>query len=240
MEIRPGQVAVVTGAAHGIGNAVATRLVAERVKVALIDIDADALAKTAVQLESAGGEVLPIETDVTDLGAVEQAARLVSAHFGEIDLLVSNAGVIAKGRRPIWEIHSGEWRHVLDVNLDGPFHVLRTFLPGLVARGTGHVVTIASWAGLNAAPHAADYVTSKHGMVGLAESLRLELAIYAPEVRLTLVCPGPVRTRLIEGIPALEGLGIQPRELAELIIAGIRADETRVLTSFELAPPSGE
>lgn len=228
MRIRPGQVAVVTGAARGIGYALTSRLVTDGVKVVMVDVDGAELAESASRLS---GEVLPVVADVTVLADVERARSETLGRFGIPDLLVNNAGVLG-GRAPVWEIPAEEWRRTLGINVSGAFHVLRTFLPDMVAAGTGHVVNMSSVLGLSAAGHVAGYVSSKHAIVGLTESLRFELAEHAPGIGVTLVCPGAVRTRLIAGIEEVADIAIPASEMADQIVAAVLRDEPRVVGAF--------
>lgn len=191
-----GRVAVVTGGASGIGRALVAELARRGAWVVAADVDDAALAGLAPALVADGSDpavaerVVGVRTDVTDPSSMDALREAAVARFGPVDLVVLNAGVAPAA--PVLQTSLEAWRWVLDVNLFGVVHGLRTFVPDLVARGAGHVVVTASLAGLTALPDLSAYVASKHAVVGLAETARLELA--GTGVELTILCPGGVRT----------------------------------------------
>jgi 3-oxoacyl-[acyl-carrier protein] reductase len=168
------QTAIVTGAARGIGLAIATRLLASGARVSLWDRDPAALDQAASTL-SARGEAHTAAVDVTDFAAVEAAAAGVERRFGAIHVLVNNAGITG-GNRPTWEIPVEEWRLVLDVDLTGVFHCCKAVVPRMLAGNYGRIVNIASIAGKEGNPNAAHYSAAKAGVIGLTKSLGKELA----------------------------------------------------------------
>lgn len=199
MLIEPGQVAVVTGAARGIGRAIATELVSRGVSVVIADLRAESLGAVAEELAAVGdGVVMPVTVDVTDAEAMTALAQRVQERFGRIDLVVNNAGIAPNDGRPMWEADLVQWRRVVDVNLFGMLHGVRAFVPHLVEVGRGHVVNIASLAGLSGTPLSASYGTSKHAAVALSETLSAELELMGSPIGVTVVCPGFVRTPMVE------------------------------------------
>ncbi|GLZ33484.1 3-oxoacyl-ACP reductase [Lentzea sp. NBRC 105346] len=224
MRIRPGQVAVVTGAANGIGRALVSRLVAAGVKVVMADVEEAPLRVAEIELQFFGGDVLAVPTDVTDLTEVERLRDRALEHYGRVDLIVNNAGVIGP-KKPVWELEASEWKRTTSVNLDGVFYMLKVFVPELVTRGRGHVVNVASVLGTSTTPLMGDYAASKHAVVGLTETLRSELPA---EIGVTLVLPGPVRTRLLDGENDLMGIAQSPSAVADQIVAAVDAGRMRL------------
>ncbi|MCU0264983.1 MAG: SDR family oxidoreductase [Actinomycetia bacterium] len=219
---------LITGAASGIGRRMAL-LAAERgANVVAWDLDGTGLDKLAAD---AGGVVTTHVVDVTDPDAVRRAA--VAA--GPVDVLVNNAGVVA-GRR-LLDLTDRQIERVMAVNALAPFWCTRAVLPGMVERGRGHVVTIASMAATMGVPKLVDYAASKHAAYGFAESLRVELAGVAPEVRTTVVLPFYINTGMFAGastrIPWLVPI-LEEAEVAERIIRAVERNEDRVML-----PPIG-
>jgi 3-oxoacyl-[acyl-carrier protein] reductase len=165
-----GQHAVVTGAARGIGLAIAERLLASGARVSLWDRDGDAVAAAAKALDAHSACV-----DVTDLAAVQAAAAQVVERFGGVSILVNNAGITG-GNRPSWEIPAEEWRQVIDVDLTGVFLCCKAIIPTMLAASYGRIVNIASIAGKEGNPNAAHYSAAKAGVIGFTKSLGKELA----------------------------------------------------------------
>ncbi|RDI55370.1 SDR family NAD(P)-dependent oxidoreductase [Nocardia mexicana] len=211
MQIEAGQVAVVTGAAHGIGRAVAAALHARNVQVVLADIEADTLKEAVAEF---GDGAVAVPTNVADSAQVEQLAEATMDRFGRVDLLFNNAGISSGG--PSWQVELAAWQRVWSVNVDGVVHGVRAFVPHMVTAGRGHVVNTASIAGLTAGAFNAPYAASKHAVVALSESLHNELAVLAPNVGVTVVCPGPVDTRLLRGVGDIASiLDSDPQQLRE-------------------------
>lgn len=195
MKLEAGQVAVVTGGANGIGLALAHALRDRGVRVVLADNEADSLERAVAEV---GGDALAVPTDVADPEQVNRLAEVVLNRFGRVDLLFNNAGTGAGGLS--WTVDSADWQRVWSVNVGGATNGIHAFLPHMIEAGRGHIVNTSSMAGLTSGPFNAPYSASKHAVVALTEALRIELAIMAPEIGVTVVCPGPVDTRMLRGV----------------------------------------
>jgi NAD(P)-dependent dehydrogenase (short-subunit alcohol dehydrogenase family) len=197
MDSFQGRVAVVTGAGSGIGRALAERFVAEGMKVVLADVEAEPLARAERDLRARGTEVLAVQTDVSRAGDVEALAEKTLAAFGAVHVVCNNAGV-AVGKTT-WEHTVADWEWVLGVNLWGVIHGVRVFVPIMLQQGTpGHVVNTASVAGLLASGFKTSYDVTKFGVVALSESLYRELEAIGAQVKVSVLCPGLVNTRIME------------------------------------------
>jgi NAD(P)-dependent dehydrogenase (short-subunit alcohol dehydrogenase family) len=191
------KVAVITGAASGIGRALAERCAREGMKVVLADVEAGPLAEVEANLQAGGGTALAVRTDVSQAKAVEVLAQKTLEAFGAVHLLCNNAGVATNGT--VWESSLTDWEWVIGVNLWGPVHGVRTFVPIMLAQDTEcHIVNTASLSGLISFPRGSVYAVSKHGVVTLSEALHHELAEQGGKVKVSLLCPGLVQTRIVD------------------------------------------
>jgi NAD(P)-dependent dehydrogenase (short-subunit alcohol dehydrogenase family) len=249
-----GKAAVVTGAASGIGLAITEALCRRGVRVAMADIEQAALTEASARLAGGGAEVLPVITDVGDLESVRALRERAEEHFGPAELLFNNAGVGGGGL--IWQIPHAVWEWVLAANLWGVINGIEVFVPGMVERDSGHVVNTASVAGLLAPPAMAPYTASKHAVVGISETLWHDLQLAGSHVRVSVLCPGFVRTRIGESArnrpdvagsepadplsevfaplirQAIEG-GVAPEVVAGAVLAAIDAERFWILTHSE-------
>ena len=214
MELRDA-VVVVTGASSGIGEATAVAFAKRGARVLLVARRADRLEQLAARIERAGGRAIAWTCDVTDLSAVEKLPGLAKELTGRpVDVLVNNAGVPGGG--PFEELDHRRIDDVVRVNLLAVMHLTRVFLPGMLARGNGHVINVASLAGRFAAPGAAVYTATKYGVVGFSESLNVTTR--PRSVLVTTVNPGFVPT---EGFPSTNRprvLMLTPERVAESIV----------------------
>ena len=189
------RVAIVTGAARGIGRGIAISLAQQGVHLALADIThttelVQELAQTASLAEVLGVRTLQLKCDVTQMPQIQQMVARTLAQFGQIDILVNNAGVISVA--PVVDLTEEEWDRVLNVNLKGVFLCCKAVAPHMMERRSGRIVNIASVAGKRGSPRLAHYCASKFGVVGLTQVLALELAPY--DITVNAVCPGVIRT----------------------------------------------
>lgn len=258
-----GKVAVVTGAASGIGKALAERFVAEGMKVALADVEGDALRETARELEGRGGEVLARRTDVSRADELSALAEATLERFGGVHVVCNNAGVFAGGLS--WEAPASDWEWVLGVNTYGVLHGIQTFVPILLEQNEpAHVVNTVSMAGLITMPFSGPYCMSKHAALCLSETLYHELRLRGAPVGVSALCPelidtgigrsernrplhlkrsddpaSPERDLVENAIKASTAGGLAPSRMADRVVEGIREDRFYLLaesdTSWETA-----
>ena len=193
------EVCVVTGAASGIGRALADAFAAEGMHLVLADVDESRLQIAAAELTAQGVACIANVVDVSDPMAVERLAEATVERFGSVRVVCNNAGVSTMGRQ--WEVSIEDWDWVLGVCLGGVINGVRSFVPRLLEQGgPGHIVNTASMGGLLTGPFIGPYAAAKHGVVGLSKGLRAELG--GTEIGVTVVCPGMVNTSILEGMRA--------------------------------------
>ena len=193
MDQLDGKCAVVTGAGSGIGQALAHAFAAEGMRVAIADVQADALHDTENQLRSSGATVVAAVVDVSNANAVHEFAARVEREFDGADVVCNNAGVFAGGLT--WDRPVADFEWVMGVNFYGILHGIQAFVPGMIERGRqGHVVNTISAAGLFASAYSAPYTASKFAALGLTECLAGELAAAGAPIGVTALCPGAVKT----------------------------------------------
>jgi NAD(P)-dependent dehydrogenase (short-subunit alcohol dehydrogenase family) len=220
-----GKVALVTGAASGIGRATALAFAAEGARVAILDRTAVALRETEAALKQAGGEVLVIASDVSIPEQVEAAVAQVVERFGRLDIAFNNAGVENKPQ-PLHEIELEEWDRVLDINLRGTFVCMKHEIAQMVRQGGGVVVNTSSGAGIRGVAGGASYAASKHAIIGLTRSAALDYA--KQNIRVNAILPGNIETPMMDRFTAgdlqkaidLEPVGRlgKPEEIAEAVL----------------------
>lgn len=223
---------LITGGASGIGRCLAERFAAEGAVILLTDIDEPRLLDTARELGASGHRVHPYRLDVTDADDVAAVRTHVHADGGPIDVLVNNAGTVIGGA--FLDVPLASHLLTLDVNLRGPVLVTHAFLPDLISRPDAHLVGVASLVGLTGAPGAATYAASKWGVIGLDESLELELQRQGnAHVHVTTVCPGLVSTELFTGARNLRLLPrLTPEAVADRVVRAVLADRPYVRIPF--------
>lgn len=233
-----GWVVVITGAGSGIGRAVSEAFAAEGARVQLVDVDAARLDEVARSIAHAGGVSASHICDCTDAEALAALARTIHDREGRVDLVHNNAGVGHAG--DIEHTSLDDWRWVLDLNLRGVIYGIHAFLPFMLAQGRGHFLNTASMAGLIGAARMAPYCASKYAVVGLSESLDMELAPRG--IRVTAICPGLIKTRIhkdgrfnlsadlhAHSQNMFEQYGGRPEALAQAILGAVRKKK-RLLT----------
>lgn len=217
MEELSGKVAVVTGAASGIGLALVRAFAADGMQVVMADIEADALDAAAAGLPE-GTEALTVVCDVSDGDQVDALRDAAVERFGSVHVVCNNAGVAGGG--PIWAQSRADWDWVLGVNLYGVINGITSFTPLLIEQGEGHIVNTASMAGMISMPWGGTYNVSKHGVVTLSETLWADLQLAgATGVGVSVLCPGWVQTRIAESgrnRPVEAGAPVAPRSEEEL------------------------
>jgi NAD(P)-dependent dehydrogenase (short-subunit alcohol dehydrogenase family) len=249
-----GRVAVITGAASGIGQGLAGRFAAEGMHVVMADVEERALAQAAARLAATGASVLPVVTDVSDRAAVEALRDAALSAFGAVHVACNNAGV-GGPHGPLWECPPGEWDWVLGVNLDGVMNGVRAFMPVLLEQDAGHLLNTSSIFGVFAGA-LGPYGVSKHAVTALTETLHFNLkSLGVTHVGVSVLCPGAVRTNFgtsarnrpasagpavvrdeaeqasAERFDQLSALGASPAEVAGMVVDGIRSRRFYILTA---------
>lgn len=223
---------MVTGAASGIGRALAVRLAGQGARVMLADIQLEAAARVAEAIRASGGWAAAHYLDVTDNSAVEGLVRRVAAGEGRIDYMFNNAGIAVLGE--FRHLPSADWKRIVEVNVGGVFAGTAAAYEVMIGQGEGHIVNTASVAGLVPAAGIAAYCASKHAVVGLSTSLRAEAAIHG--VNVSVLCPGFIRTPMLDskvvGEPAGEKstarilrLAMTPEECAARALQGVARNQ---------------
>ena len=247
-----GKTAVVTGAASGIGRGLAERFAEEKMRVVLSDVEEKPLRELEEQLLERGAEVIAVQTDVRKLESIEELQRRAVEAFGKVHVLCNNAGVGTGGLS--WEQPLGDWEWVLGVNLWGVIHGVRTFVPGMIAHGEpGHVVNTASVLGLLPGPFQSVYSVAKYGVVALSECLFYELQIAGSKLGVSVLCPGPVATNIVDSsrnrpqefgpgaspdpndaganfVREMIAAGLAPSAVADMVVDAIRGGRLYILT----------
>jgi NAD(P)-dependent dehydrogenase (short-subunit alcohol dehydrogenase family) len=255
-----GKVAVITGAANGIGRAIAERCVMEGMKVVLAGINEANLDRAETELRALGGNVLTAKTDVAKRSDVELLARKTLDAFGEVNLLVNNAGVGAGGSP--WESTWNDWEWVIGVNLWGVIHGVKVFTPIMLSQNTDcHIVNTASMAGVIVGGASAPYSVTKHAVVALSESLYLRLQRLNAQIKVSVLCPGFVKTNImdsernrpkelqnepVEIAPEIQAYlafmnaaveaGMSPVQVADQVFEAVKEERFYILTHPEWLP----
>lgn len=227
-----GKVVLITGGAGGIGRCLTRRFLAGGAKVVLWDLSEPALAAAKKELDPSGARVFTYALDITDRAQVAEAAARVRREVGEVDVLDNNAGIVVGG--DFLTVPEESLSKTTAVNVDAVMWCTRAFLPSMIQRGSGHLVMMASAAGLLGVPGMAAYSASKHAVIGLSESLRAELRKKGVAgVGMTIVCPSFVNTGMFDGVkPPLLTPWLEPEGLADKIYSAVLADRLYVREPF--------
>ena len=253
-----GKVAVVTGAASGMGRAFAQRFAEEGMRVVLADVEPEALDRAVGELRAAGFEAVGVPTDVSSRAAVSQLASAALDAFGAVDLVANNAGVEGYLDGAIWEATEKDWRWTMGVNFWGVVHGVETFLPIMLRQGTeGHMVNTASMTAVVAGRNM--YSVTKQAVLALTETIHGQLAEREARVGISALCPGIIATRLFQGSRNRpeelrnEGepggteqgrelrramherlqAGMRPSEVASILVEGVREGRLYILTDHD-------
>lgn len=247
------KVAVITGAASGIGLGMAHAFAAEGMRLVLADIELDALNAVAKEFESRGAQVSTHRVDVADPVAVDELADHAYSTFGSVSIVCNNAGVI-ENNLPIWEYSVDDWNWVVGINLMGVAHGIRTFVPRMIDGGEeGHIVNTASFGGLISGSATPIYIMSKHAVVAMSESLHHDLVASGSRLKASVLCPGWVKTSIVESdrnredAPKLsekltrtrqrfqDGIntGIEPDEVGSMVVNAITSERFYIHTHPE-------
>lgn len=247
--------AVVTGAASGIGKAMAQRFAAEGMRLVLADVEQPSLLQFAGELRAAGNHVICEQVDVSKPDDLEKLATRAYGEFGAVHLLCNNAGILPPGA-PVWTEPLGTWHWALNVNFFGVLHGVQAFVPRMLkANDEAHIVNTASLAGLTTRPLMSAYNVSKHAVVALSECLYAELRLTTDKVHVSVLCPAFARTRLAESArnkpegvqadpsasfgfyDALKQVveeGTPPEEIVDAMMNAIRENQFWILTHPDL------
>ncbi|MCP4086211.1 MAG: SDR family NAD(P)-dependent oxidoreductase [Actinomycetia bacterium] len=252
-----GKIAVVTGAASGIGLGMARAFTGAGMSVVLADIEQAPLDEATAELTAAGHQVISVPTDVSDLAEIQALAAAAMDHFGAVHVLCNNAGVGTSG--PVGQTSIEDWRWTLAIDLWGPIYGVETFLPLIEQSGGGHINSTASMAGLYAGASLGAYNVAKHGVVALMASLERDLRMAGSSVRASVLCPGPINTNIVESernrpadsaaqhieteaggkfwsiLTRTLATGMDPDEVGRLVLGAVERDEFWVLTHPEMA-----
>ena len=240
MSIFNGKVAIITGAGSGIGRGLAEELALRGAYVVISDVNVERIEKTAEGIRKAGGKVSMSRVDVSDYDAVRKMVDDTVAAHGRIDYIFNNAGISTVGSAKDFTID--EWRNVINIDLYGVVHGVAVAYPIMVEQGFGHIINTASIEGLVPFPSTASYVTSKYGVVGLSNVLRIEGAEYG--IKVSVVCPGYVKTAIFTDYKAINfdrqkmleeqknWKGVTSEECAKRILCGVEHNRAFIVVTF--------
>ncbi len=256
-----GKTAVVTGAASGIGLGMARSFASAGMSVVLADIERDRLDGAVAGLTADGHRAIGVPTDVTDEAQIQALAAAALDAFGAVHVVANNAGIGLPGA--VDEMSLDDWRWTLDVDLWGVIYGIRTFLPLLKEQGEGHITATSSMAGLVSGPVLGAYHVAKHGVVGLMDTVRIELKLAKSAVRASVLCPGPIDTdvtasernrpahlsehergdldeRFWDNLAAELAKGMDPAEVGDLVLDAVQNERFWILTHPEEFLPAVE
>ncbi len=251
-----GKVAVVTGAASGMGRAMADTFAAAGMKVVLADIEQAPLSNAVATIAATGAEAIGVRTDVSKLDQIQALADAAVDAFGTVNVLCNNAGVGIPG--PVGDMSLEDWRWTLDIDLWGPIYGTHVFLPIIEAGGEGHINSTSSMAGLYSGASLAAYNVAKHGVVALMASLERDLRLRNSSVHASVLCPGPINTNIVysqrnrdpadaqhhvrteqgdkfwDMLAGFLSEGMDPADVGPMVLDAVRTDRFWVLTHPEM------
>ncbi|KAG4080564.1 hypothetical protein HA402_014022 [Bradysia odoriphaga] len=233
MESLKGKKALITGGGKGIGRALAIALAQEGVDIALLGRNAAPLEAVAKEVSGLGVKVAYATADVSDIAAVNEAVAILTKELGEPDILLNNAGIAAFGG--FMDLEPAQWEQIIRVNLLGVYYVTRAVLPGMIARKTGDIINISSTAGQRGAPLTSAYSASKFGLLGLTESLMLEVRKH--NIRVSALTPSTIATDMAKELNLTDGNPdkvLQPEDLAEFVVAQLKLNRRVLVKSAGL------
>lgn len=235
-----GKWVLITGAASGIGQALALEFAAAGSNIIIADINEEGMKNTNSQIEARGGKALCIRADMAKVEEIQALADRAIVEAGQVDILVNNAGIAFVSEAQ--NVTRDEWQKILAINLHGYIFLTHFLLPHMIERRSGHIVNIASLAGLIGVPGFVPYCTTKFGVVGYSEALRVEMAAYG--IGVTVICPGVISTPIIQNslikgfdqkmreLPSL--VMITPQKAAKIIVCGVRRNKAKVIPATML------
>ncbi len=234
MTLLANKTVLITGAATGIGSLMAFNFARERCALILVDINRKLLEETERELITIKAKVSTHVCDISDRKEVDRMARTIQRQSNPVDILVNNAGIVIG--KPFLELSFDEIKRTMDINFLGMALFTKHFLPGMVERNSGHVVNIASSAGLLGMPRMSDYCASKFANVGFSESLRLEMLKYGYSgVKITCVCPYIIETGMFKGFkPFIFNKPLDPQYVADTVVSAVKKDRAWVMMPFSI------
>ena len=226
------KVAYITGGTKGIGFGIAQTLLNNGMRVAITSRNLSAAKEAAALLSNDGKRVLALESDVSSLASETKAVKAVTDHFGQLDLVIANAGV---GHfAPIESLSEELWKSTIDTNLTGVFNSVKTSLDA-IKKSTGYIITIASLAGTNFFENGAAYNASKFGLVGFSQAIMLDLRKYG--IKVTTIMPGSVATHFADHVPGdADAWKIQPEDIGQLVLDLLNMHPRTLPSKVEVRP----
>ncbi|CAI2375963.1 unnamed protein product [Moneuplotes crassus] len=227
-----GEHVFMTGGGAGIGKLMCQILAKQGAKITVTDINKEWAEQTAKEIKEAGGDAIAIKCDVTSVEDISNASKICRETFGDVTILINNAGIVT-GKKILETSHQLAEK-TLQVNTLAHIYTVKEFLPNMIKKDHGHIVSIASSAGLVGCPGLVDYCASKYGAVGFDESLRLEIKKIGANINTTCICPTFIKTDMFKGAKANETLVplLEPDWVAERIVLAIRQNEPLLMTPF--------
>ncbi len=223
---------IITGAASGIGREMAGLLAKEKSNLAIIDIDRENLLKTENWLNQNQGSVKSYYCDLADYEAIDDTVETIISHFGHIDMLINNAGIFLGNT--VEDSTFDDIQKTMTINFFAPVRMIKNILPKMIEKNNGHIVNVASVAGLIGGPRLSDYSASKHALLGYSDSLRMEMQKFGYNgIKISCLCPGYVDTGIVEGVKTTPSFPLlQPEYVAKKFINAIKKEKTYLKIPF--------